>query len=296
MKQIAIIGPTASGKTALAIEVAQKHNCYILSLDSLSIYKEVDIVSAKPTVEERAGIPHFGIDEIYVNEEFNVVKFFDIYKKAKEACEKDSKNLIIVGGSSFYLKAMMDGLSKSQKITHETKILVKEKTKDLSQAYSFIKKLDLEYAQKISKADRYRMEKWYEIFLSENQVATKFFLNNPQKPILKHLKIYEIKTDRDELRKKISLRTSLMLKQGLIDEIYFLEKKYGRNHIAMGSIGVKETLDFLDGKIKKEELKAQISTHTAQLAKRQTTFNRTQFPTKISNIKENLKKDISFYF
>jgi len=294
MKQIAIIGPTASGKTSLAIEIAQKYDCYILSLDSLSIYKEVDIVSAKPTIEERAGIPHFGIDEIYINEEFSVVKFFDIYKKAKDACEKDNKNLIIVGGSSFYLKSMLTGLTENLSISKEIKQLAKEKTKDLSEAYSFIKKNDEAFAKRISKADRYRIEKWYEIFLSKREIATKFYLNNDQKPLLKDLKVYNIEIDKDKLREKINLRTEIMLRQGLIDEIYFLEKKYGRNHIAMGAIGIKETLLFLDGRIDKNELKAQISVHTAQLAKRQITFNKTQFFQQITDIKENLKKLISF--
>ena len=294
MKQIAIIGPTASGKTSLAIEIAQKYDCYILSLDSLSIYKEVDIVSAKPTIEERAGIPHFGIDEIYINEEFSVVKFFDIYKKAKDACEKDNKNLIIVGGSSFYLKSMLTGLTENLSISKEIKQLAKEKTKDLSEAYSFIKKNDEAFAKRISKADRYRIEKWYEIFLSKREIATKFYLNNDQKPLLKDLKVYNIEIDKDKLREKINLRTEIMLRQGLIDEIYFLEKKYGRNHIAMGAIGIKETLLFLDGRIDKSELKAQISVHTAQLAKRQITFNKTQFFQQITDIKENLKKLISF--
>jgi tRNA dimethylallyltransferase len=85
-----------------------------------------------------------------------------------------------------------------------------------------------------------------------------------------------------------------MLKEGLIDEIYFLEKKYGRTPIAMGAIGVKETLDYLDGKLDIEALKEKISTHTAQLAKRQITFNKTQFPHKISDIKKNLINNITF--
>jgi len=293
MNEIAIIGPTASGKTALAIEVAKKFDCYILSLDSLSIYKEVDIVSAKPTIKERAEIVHFGIDEIYIDEKFSIVKFFDIYKKAKEVCKRDNKNLIIVGGSSFYLKAMLDGLTENLSIDKEIKLLVKDKTKNIEKAYNFIKEKDLVYANKISKFDKYRIEKWYEIFLSKNKVATKFFLNNPPKPILNSLKIYNIEIDREKLLKKISLRTSLMLKQGLIDEIYFLEKKYGRIPIAMRAIGIKETLDYLDGKLDIKALREQISTHTAQLAKRQITFNKTQFPQKISNIKKSLLKIIS---
>ncbi len=294
MKEIAIIGPTASGKTALAVEVAQEHNAYILSLDSLSIYKEVDIASAKPTFEERYGIPHFGIDVVRVDEEFSVVKFFDIYKEAKLKCLKDDKNLIIVGGSSFYLKSMIDGLSENLNITPEIKHEVKGRIKDLSLAYEFIKKTDREYALKISKTDKYRIEKWYEIFLSKNEVPTKVFLNNQRKPLLKDLKIYNIEVNREDLRKKISLRTKLMIKIGLIEEVYFLQKKYGRNNIPLKAIGLIETLSYLDGKLDIKGLEEKISTNTWGLAKRQITFNDSQFPTKISNIKKNLKNIITF--
>ena len=294
MKQIAIIGPTASGKTSLAIEIAQKYDCYILSLDSLSIYKEVDIVSAKPTIEERAGIPHFGIDEIYINEEFSVVKFFDIYKKAKEACKRDDKDLIIVGGSSFYLKSMLDGLSNNLSVDKEIKRLAKEKTKDLTEAYNFIKKYDEDFAKRISKADRYRIEKWFEIYLTTKQTATNYFLNNPTKPIIDKLDIYNIDVDREILKKNISIRTKQMIKDGLIDEIYFLEKKYGRDYTAMGAIGIKESLKYLDGMLDIKGLKEEITVHTWQLAKRQITFNKSQFFIRETNIKENLIKNISF--
>ena len=294
MKEIAIIGPTASGKTELAVEVAKKHDAYILSLDSLSIYKEVDIASAKPTLKERCDIPHFGIDVVRVDEEFSVVKFFDIYKDAKQKCLEENKNLIIVGGSSFYLKSMIDGLSQNLNITTEIKREVKENIKDLNLAYDFIKKIDSEYALKISKSDKYRIEKWYEIFLSKNEVPTKVFLNNQKKPLLKDLKIYNIEIDRENLRKKISLRTNQMIKDGLIDEVYFLDKKYGRNNIPLKAIGLKETLLYLDGKLDILGLEKQISTNTWGLAKRQITFNKSQFSTKITNIKENLKNTISF--
>ncbi len=87
MKEIAIIGSTASGKTGLSLEIAKKTNSIILSLDSLSVYKQIDIASAKPTKEERGDILHFGIDEIFPNENFDVIKFFECYKKCKRICK-----------------------------------------------------------------------------------------------------------------------------------------------------------------------------------------------------------------
>jgi len=111
IKEIAILGPTASGKTAAAIEIAQKYNANILSLDSLAIYKETDIVSAKPTLHERGGIRHFGIDVLNIDDYFSAATFFDLYHEARRESEKEGKHLIIVGGTSFYLKSMLEGLS-----------------------------------------------------------------------------------------------------------------------------------------------------------------------------------------
>ncbi|MEO1938415.1 MAG: isopentenyl transferase family protein, partial [Sulfurimonas sp.] len=135
LKQLAIIGPTASGKSDLGIKIAKEVDAYILSIDSLSIYKEIDIVSAKPSKEELREVKHFGIDELYPNEHFSVEIFIRLYKEVLQKCQKDSKNLIIVGGTSFYLKSLLDGLSPLPKITQETQKRVQEKLKSLSLVY-----------------------------------------------------------------------------------------------------------------------------------------------------------------
>ncbi|NPA60429.1 MAG: tRNA (adenosine(37)-N6)-dimethylallyltransferase MiaA, partial [Epsilonproteobacteria bacterium] len=162
-------------------------------------------------------------------------------------------------------------------------------------AYNFIKQNDSIFAQKISKTDRYRIEKWHEIYLKTNKIATEYFKSHPPLPAIKNIKIYNLEIDKKSLKDKISLRTKLMIDQGLVEEIYFLEKKYGRDHTAMGAIGIKETLAYLDGKLDLQGLKESISIHTAQLAKRQITFNKTQFKDNIFNINPNLNKNISFF-
>lgn len=289
MKEIAIIGTTASGKTALSLELASKTNSIILSLDSLCVYKEIDIVSAKPTKEERGNIVHFGIDEVYPNEEFDVVKFIELYNKAKEYASNHNNNLIIVGGTGFYLKALIDGLSKG--IDLKVKL-------DISplEAYDFLYFLDKDYMQKIEKNDRYRIEKAYAIYKQSGLIPSEFFEKNPKTPFAKDLKIFEILWDKEELRKRIALRTNQMVKSGLIDEIIYLEKKYTRAPNCMSSIGVVETLEYLDGKLSKQELEDKISLNTSKLAKRQNTFNKSQFTEKTSNIIENLNSDIIKYF
>ena len=277
MKQIAIIGPTASGKSDLAIKIAQKTDAYILSIDSLSIYKEINIVSAKPSAEELSSVRHFGIDVLYPNEYFSVDIFIDLYKQVKQQSENDSKNLIIVGGTSFYLKSLLQGLSPLPEITEKIEEKVELQLKELENVYNYLSEVDEKYMQNISPSDRYRIQKALLIYEASNITPTQWFKNNPPQAIINDLDIYNIDVDREVLRERISKRTFKMLDEGLIDEVCFLEQKYSRAPNSMGSIGIVEVLQYLDGEVTQEEMLLNISTHTAQLAKRQQTFNRTQF-------------------
>ena len=277
IKQLAIIGPTASGKSDLAIKIALQIDAYILSIDSLSIYKEIDIVSAKPSREELSAVKHFGIDVLNPDEYFSVDIFIDLYKEVLKECEKNSKNLIIVGGTSFYLKSLVQGLSSLPKITDDVKAVVNQKLSNLENCYNFLYKLDEEYMKKISPNDSYRIEKALLIYEASKLSPSEWFIKNPPKPIIENLNIFNIDVERDLLRKRISKRTNKMLELGLLDEICYLEQKYSRLPHAMGSIGIVEVLDYLDNKVTKEEMSENISIHTGQLAKRQQTFNRTQF-------------------
>ena len=289
MKEIVLIGTTASGKTALSLELAKKTNSIILSLDSLCVYKDIEIASAKPTLEERGDIIHFGIDEVYPNEEFDVIKFIELYKKSKDYALKNDKNLIIVGGTGFYLKALIDGLS--QGIDSKIKLDITQE-----EAYELLYSIDKDYMQKIEKNDRYRIEKAYAIYKQTGLCPTSYFEKNQKIAIAKDLKIFEILWDKEELKNRISKRTKIMINSGLIDEVIFLEKKYSREPNCMASIGIIETLEYLDGKLTKQELEEKISLNTAKLAKRQNTFNKGQFLDKTSNIIENLNSDIIKYF
>lgn len=289
MKELAIIGTTASGKTALSLEIANKTNSIILSLDSLCVYKEIDIASAKPTKIERGDIVHFGIDEVFPNEKFDVIEFLNLYKNAKEYAEKNMKNLIIVGGTGFYLKALVDGISDG----------LKENTNldmSLNDAYNLLYSLDKDYMQKIEPNDKYRVEKAYSIYKQSGLTPSQYFLKNPKIALSPNLPIFEILWEKDELINRISLRTKQMIKSGLIDETIYLEKKYTRAPNCMSSIGIVETLEYLDGKISKQELEDKIIQNSLKLAKRQNTFNKGQFTNIVSNIIPSLNSEIIKYF
>jgi len=277
LKTIAILGPTASGKTALSIELASQYNAHILSLDSLSIYKEINIASAKPSLHERSGITHFGMDVIFPNEHFDVTMFFDLYQSAKEACSSENKNLIIVGGTGFYLKMMLEGLSHKPVLSLHVKQEITTLLQNLDNAYTLVETHDKDYAQKIASSDKYRIEKWLEIFLSTNQIPSDYLASHKNKPILETIALFEIETPREILKARIEKRTKAMLGGGLVDEVFGLEKKYSRSPHCMSAIGIKEVLDYFDGKFKLPMLEEKIAIHTTQLAKRQRTFNTSQF-------------------
>jgi tRNA dimethylallyltransferase len=277
----ALIGPTASGKSDLAIKLAQKMNYEILSLDSLSIYKEIDIASAKPSYEELNRVKHYGINEIYPDEKFDVTKFIEIYKKIPH------KNIIIVGGTSFYLKAMIEGISQMPEISDE----IKKEAKKLN--YEFLEKIDPDFASKISPNDTYRTQKGLQIYLATSTPPSLYFKNNPPKPVIPEIRIFEIAARRNVLRERIKIRTEKMFKAGLVDEVAYLEKKYRDRRLpALKAIGIKEVLDYFNGKYDLNKLKEKIIINTARLAKRQQTFNKTQFKNKISAPLENLEEII----
>lgn len=272
---IAILGPSASGKSALALEIAREIDAEIFSLDSLSIYKEIDIASAKPKKCDLNTIKHYGINELEITEPNNAMVFKNLLDLAIEKTKKQT--LLIVGGSSFYLKAMMDGLSVMPVISEKEREAIIAQIDSLSNPYEFLSKIDPLYATSIQPKDTYRISKALEIFFATHTPPSEYFATHPKIALQSPIKLYEIATHREKLREKISLRTHQMMEEGIVQEIEYLLKKYPKNSQAFKAIGPKECISYLQGEITYEELPILISTHTAQLAKRQSTFNRTQF-------------------
>ncbi|MBK2000033.1 MULTISPECIES: tRNA (adenosine(37)-N6)-dimethylallyltransferase MiaA [Campylobacter] len=262
--EIAIIGTTASGKTHLANLLAKNFDAVILSLDSLCVYKEINIASAKPSKEELENFHYFGINLISVNEHFNVDLFIKEYQKAKEFAKLKNLPLIITGGTGFYLKTMIDGLSQK----------IEEIKTDLSndEIYSLICKIDPDF--KIEKNDTYRLRKWLSIYEITKEIPSIFLKQTRKQGILKNIEIYEIIWERNLLRDRIKIRTEKMLKNGLLEEAKELFSKFHHDTKALNCIGLKECKEYLNGKISLNELENLITTHTAQLAKRQRTFNK----------------------
>ncbi|WP_086245807.1 tRNA (adenosine(37)-N6)-dimethylallyltransferase MiaA [Campylobacter devanensis] len=264
--EFAIIGTTASGKSDLAIKVARELDGVILSLDSLCIYKEINIASAKPSSDELALVKHFGIDIASPNDEFCVGDFIAEYKQALAYAKNLDIPLIITGGSGFYLKAMLSGLAPK---TKPIKIDISD-----DEIWNLAVKIDSEFCSKFSKNDKFRLHKWYQIYTQTSAIPSQWLRDNTSQPVIKNLPIFELIWDKIELIERIKIRTKNMLQNGLIDEAEYLFKHYNNSLKPLHSIGLKECKEYLNGKINLNELENLIIIHTAQLAKRQRTFNK----------------------
>ena len=283
--ELAIIGTTASGKSDLAIKVAREFNAVILSLDSLCLYKEIDIASAKPNKDELELVSHFGVDLVMPDMDFCVGDFIDEYKKAKLYAQQNNSMLIITGGSGFYLKSMLSGLSPK---IEPLKIKISD-----DEIWDLAVEIDKEFCAKFSKNDKFRLHKWYQIYTQTNEIPTQWLQLNTGEPMIKNLTIYELVWDKFELIERIKTRTKNMLENGLIDEARYLFGRYDSALKPLNSIGLKEAKDYLDGKINLNELNDWITIHTTQLAKRQRTFNKSSNSIKIDARNLNLDKFIT---
>ena len=282
--QIAIIGTTASGKSDLALSIAREMDAVILSLDSLCIYRQIDIASAKPSEEQLREIRHFGVNLIYPNEYFSVGEFIKEYAAARAFAERSGAPLIITGGSGFYLKAMLSGLAPK----------VPDFKSEISndEIYALAQRIDPEFAAKLSAADSFRLKKWLSIYKFCDEAPSKFLRENTAPPVISDIKIFEIDAPKQWLAQRIEARTKAMFERGLLEEAEFLFARYGSECRALGCIGLKECGQLLRGQISRAQCEQLVSLHTVQLAKRQRTFNRSQFADKISAPPQELEREI----
>lgn len=296
MKIAALIAPTASGKTELSLDIASRFNCSVFSIDSLSVYKEIDILSAKPSKEEMGSIKHYGIDMLFPDESNSVGNVLKWFKQAKNECEKDGKNLLIVGGTLFFLKSLIDGLSPEISPSEFARDMVKKEFDSTSKAYRFLSSIDSKYANSISKNDSFRIKRGLEIYFSTNKPPSEVFKESKKRGALKNVELFEIETPKEILEKRVQIRSQKMIELGAIDEVIALEKRYGRDAPYASSVGAREVLEYLDARLKKNELADAISSSTMKLAKRQRTFAKTQFSNQNRGSLQNCRKNLEEFF
>ena len=276
-KAIAICGPTASGKTALSIELAKKINGEIVSCDSMQIYKYMNIGTAKPDAQEMQGIRHYLLDIVEPNERYSVADYKRDAKKAiKEIIEK-GKVPIIVGGTGLYLDSLIYEIEyQNIEFDEEYRKKLEKQVEEigLETLYEEAKKIDPEAIEKISSNDKKRILRILEIYHATGKNKTEQEKESRKKEVEYDYRVFAINWDREILYNRINKRVDIMIEQGLIEEVKEILKKYDEFPTAMQGLGYKEVVQYLKGEYTKEEMIEKLKMETRRYAKRQLTWFR----------------------
>ncbi len=276
-KVIVICGPTASGKTALSIELAKKINGEIVSADSMQIYKDMNIGTAKPTIEEMQGIKHYLLDFVSPEERYSVAQYKQDAKRAIKEIIKKGKTPIIVGGTGLYVDSLIYEIEYNDiKIDEEyrNKLEAIVEKNGLEELYKKALEIDPVAMEKISKNDKKRIMRILEIYKATGKTKTQQELESRKKPVEYDYRIFAINWDREILYQRINKRVDIMIEQGLVNEVKNILDKYDKFPTAMQGLGYKEVVDYINGIYTKEEMIEKIKMETRRYAKRQLTWFR----------------------
>ena len=278
-KIICIVGPTASGKTGLAIELAKRIDAEVISADSMQIYKGLDVGTAKVTKEEADGIPHHLIDICNIEDKFSVADFKQMCYDKIEEIRSRGKNVIIAGGTGLYVNAVVYNMNFTEEdvdynYRKELENIAKEKGNDY--LHSMLENIDPQTAKQIHKNNVKRVIRAIEM---AKNVKLKSIHMSEEKERIKNEKnkydflVFCIEQEREYLYNRINLRVDLMLKDGILDEakkVY--DMKLPEDNTCMQAIGYKEFFPYFEGKISLEEAVDTLKKETRHYAKRQMTW------------------------
>lgn len=283
-KVIAVVGPTASGKTSYAIELAQKLGGEIVSADSRLVYKGFDIGTAKPTLEERSGIPHYMIDIVEPEVDYSVGLYADEAKKVIRNILSRGKVPIVVGGTGLYLNVLLMNYDLPGV---EPDYELREKLRGVDNLYEILSDLDIEAAKTIDKNDRKKLIRAIEVVKSTGLPLSQV---RGKKSEEFEVEWFGLNFPRDILYSRINERVDLMVKNGLVEETEHLLKKHARINNLLYTIGYQEMIAYLDGLLTLEDAMDKLKQNTRRYAKRQLTWFRKNPAIKWNFYPEKLKK------
>lgn len=279
---ITIIGPTAIGKTALSIKLAQHFGCDILSCDSRQFFKEMTIGTAVPNTEELAAAPHHFIQNISIFENYSVGDFENDALQTLDSLFQKNPIQVMVGGSGLYVDAVLKGFDEFPDIPISVREEINRKYDELGLAFlqENVKKLDPEFYQKIQTANPQtlqnpqRMKRFLEVCMGSGKPYSSFIGKRKNErnftPIL-----IGLEAEREIMYQRINMRVDMLMQQGLLEEVQLVFPNKNLN--ALQTVGYRELFDYFDEKITLEEATAQIKMNTRRFAKRQMTwFKRTE--------------------
>ena len=280
MKQplIVLTGPTAVGKTSLSISLAKAVNGEIISADSMQVYKKMDIGSAKIRSEEMQGIPHYLVDVLEPEEEFHIVKFQQMAKKAMEDIYSRGKIPILVGGTGFYIQAVtkdIDFTEAQQENDYRKELEALAEEKGGEHLHEMLRKVDPVSADAIHAHNVKRVIRALEFYHQNGSPISAHNEEQKQHESPYNLAYFVLNMPRELLYERIGLRVDQMMKEGLLEEVARLkEEGCHRGMVSMQGLGYKEILAYLDGEYPLEEAVRVLKRDTRHFAKRQLTWFR----------------------
>ena len=274
---IVIAGPTACGKTDLSINLAEKIGGEIISGDSMQVYKLMDIGTAKPTAEETRGIPHFLIDELYPDEEYNVMIF---QKKAKEYMKEiyDRGHIpIIVGGTGFYINALVydNDFTEEESSSIRDELYRIAETEGKEKLHDMLADIDVEYAKSIHPNNVKRVARAIEYYRLTGEKMSEHNKSAKEKESPYNTAFFVLNMDRQKLYERIDMRVDIMMENGLENEVRkLIDMGYSPELVSMQGLGYKEFIPYFNGEISLEKAVDDIKKYTRHFAKRQLTWFR----------------------
>ena len=273
---IILTGPTSVGKTALSIQLAKTVNGEIISADSMQVYRYMDIGTAKITPEEMQGIPHYLIDVFAPDEEFNVVKFQQYAKKCIEDIQSRGKIPILVGGTGFYIQAVLydiDFTKNDIDLSYRQKLEQIAKEKGAEYLHALLKQLDPKSAEAIHPNNIKRVIRALEYYKLTGEKISDHNAEQRNKNSPYQYCYFVLNKNRAKLYEGINLRVDQMIQSGLLEEVKDLAKRgYTKDMVSMQGLGYKELLAFLEGEGTLEDTVELIKKETRHYAKRQITW------------------------
>ena len=299
-KIILISGPTASGKSNFAIKVAKKINGEIINADSMQVYKQLKILTARPNKAEQKNIRHHIYGVVDLNKKFSTGQWLKVAIKKIKEIKKKKKIPILVGGTGLYFQSLINGLVKIPEISlkFRNKIRLMQKKDGQKKFYKKLLKIDPRAKDKFDSNDTQRTIRAFEVkSFTKISMYEWMYRTKPEFKQDEFLKLY-IDFKREDLIKRISQRTVKMIKEGAINEVKkFIKSKIKKDLSVNKVIGIDELTQHLDGKINLDQARELISIKTRQYAKRQATWSRSRMtswekinPTRIADYIKKLRK------
>ena len=287
---IVIVGPTGSGKTEIALKLAEFYRAPIINADAFQIYKGMDIGTAKIERDSEDYKRHSLLDIINPDQSYSVKQYQEDFRKTYLELKKTNKNIIVCGGTGLYIKAALYDYQFEDEEEVDISDLEEMSNEEL---YELLKKLDPKATETIHMNNRKRVIRAIQIARTHDVNKSEGIDKQEHELYFRDetVKFYFLNPNRDELYAKINARVDLMMNNGLVDEVRYLLKQYDLSLTAKAAIGYKEVIEYLEGKYSLEECAELIKKRTRNYAKRQVTFFKHQLPCIEFNNKETLLKE-----